>query len=74
MRNLYTRYHPVVPERVTSFPRVTPQDHWGKWTDFRDFRAFVDRKRYSLDNRQNWSLSEFWYRNISFRPFPQTIS
>ena len=74
MRNLYTRYYPVVPERVNSFPRLTPHDHWGKWTDFRDFRAFVDRKRYSLDNSINWSLSEFWYRYISFRPFPQTIS
>ena len=51
MRNLYTKYNPTMFNyKVASWPLLTPVDHWGKWTDFREFRSFVDHKRFQEDN------------------------
>ena len=88
MRSLYTRYYNgvelarggLVPSgggrgyNVARTPLQSPIDHWGKWDNFRDFRGFVEGKRREVDNQYSFSLSEFWYRYISFRPFPNTIT
>ena len=88
MRSLYTRYYNgaelarggLVPlgggrgYNVARTPLQSPIDHWGKWDNFRDFRKFVEGKRQEVDNQYSFSLSEFWYRYISFRPFPKTIT